>query len=262
MKKDQQASAHINEVATSWGGITEWYSDYLEHTQDSYQRQVILPNLLRVLAPRGGERVLDVACGQGFFTRALSGAGTAVSGVDISKALIDEARNISSKEIPFHVAAAHRLFFAKDGSFDAVTIILAVQNIEHIAEVFAEVNRVLLQGGRMVLVMMHPAFRVPKASSWGWDERVGVQYRRVDAYLTPHTSKLEVHPGRKRSEVTTSYHRSLQDFSKALAKAGFVIARMEEWISHKKSQEGPRQIPEDTARREIPLFLMLEAKKT
>jgi hypothetical protein len=70
-----------------------------------------------------------------------------------------------------------------------------------------------------------------------------------------------VHPGRQGSEVTISYHRSLQDFSKALTKAGFVISKMEEWISHKRSGKGPRQKAEDTARREIPLFLMLEARK-
>lgn len=37
---------------------------------------------------------------------------------------------------------------------------------------------------------------------------------------------------------------------------------MEEWISHKKSEKGPRQSAEDTARREFSLFLMLEARKT
>ncbi len=70
-----------------------------------------------------------------------------------------------------------------------------------------------------------------------------------------------MHPGQAKSESTISYHRSLQDYTKGLAKAGFSITRLEEWISHKKSQTGPRQEAEDTARKEIPLFLMLEVKK-
>jgi hypothetical protein len=36
---------------------------------------------------------------------------------------------------------------------------------------------------------------------------------------------------------------------------------MEEWESHKKSQPGPRAKAEDQARKEIPLFLYLEAVK-
>jgi hypothetical protein len=71
---------------------------------------------------------------------------------------------------------------------------------------------------------------------------------------------LLVHPGKTNSPKTISYHRSLQDFSKALFKSGFSITRLEEWISHKQSQKGPRQKAEDQARKEIPMFLMLEAR--
>ena len=70
-----------------------------------------------------------------------------------------------------------------------------------------------------------------------------------------------MHPGMKDSEETISYHRSLQDFFKAFSKSNLAVTRLEEWISHKKSEQGPRQKAEDLARKEIPLFLMLEAKK-
>ena len=60
---------------------------------------------------------------------------------------------------------------------------------------------------------------------------------------------------------TVSFHRPLQVYIKALTKAGFVVSRLEEWISHKKSGSGPRQAAEDTARKEIPLFLCIEARK-
>jgi hypothetical protein len=53
----------------------------------------------------------------------------------------------------------------------------------------------------------------------------------------------------------------MQDFFKALSKAGFAVTKLEEWISHKKSEKGPKQAAEDTARKEIPLFLMLEVRK-
>ncbi|MEK7647259.1 MAG: class I SAM-dependent methyltransferase [Patescibacteria group bacterium] len=245
---------------TSWGEVAEWYDVYLEGDTDSYQRQVILPNLLRVLNIARGERVLDLACGQGFFAREFAKLGAKTAGADISPELVKIALQRSPESIDFHAMPAHKLSFARNGEFDAVIAVHALQNIENINEVFAEVRRVLAEGGRFVMVLNHPTFRIPKRSSWGWDEKIKTQYRRIDRYLSSEKVAIEMHPGEKVGERTFSYHRSLQDFFKALIKNGFAVSRLEEWISHKKSGRGPRQIAEDTARKEIPLFLMLEAK--
>ncbi len=244
---------------TSWGAAADWYNSYMEGEEDSYQRKVILPNLLRLLGDKKGIKVIDIACGQGFFTRAFYEAGMDVSGTDISKELIAKAKQLSPKTIPFQVAPAHKMGFAKSGSFDAGTIVLAIQNIENMGAVFEEARRVLVPGGKLILVMMHPAFRIPRVSHWGWDAETGTQYRRVDRYLSQSRTELLVHPGKKNSPTTVSYHRSLQDFSKALAKAGFAITKIEEWISHRESEKGPRQKAENVARKEIPLFMMIEA---
>lgn len=245
---------------TSWGKSADWYDRHLEESADTYQAEVVAPNLLRVLELRPGVRVLDVACGQGFFTRKFADAGARVVGVDISPELIRTAHE-RSPHIPFYAAPAHQLPFVKTGSVDIATIILAIQNMKNMPEVFAEMKRVLAPGGRLIVVMNHPAFRIPKRSRWGWDAQAGVQYRRVDGYLSASEVAIEMHPGERGSETTLTYHRSLQDFFKALSKTGFVVSKLEEWISHKKSERGPRQIAEDTARKEIPLFLTIEARK-
>ncbi len=248
-----------NNAKTSWGSVADWYDTYLEVTPDSYQEAVIAPNVLRILALKKDEHVVDIACGQGYFTRLFGEASTKVVGADISKELIAVAKKRSPK-IDFHVAPAHNLSFAAPATFDVATIVLAIQNIENIGDVFAEVKRVLKPNGRFVLVMNHPAFRIPKRTRWGWDENEKSQYRRVDGYLSAATIPIDMHPGAAKSAQTISYHRSLQDFFKALAKSGFAVTRLEEWISHKKSEKGPKQKAEDTARKEIPLFLMLECR--
>ncbi|KKU82215.1 MAG: hypothetical protein UY07_C0001G0001, partial [Parcubacteria group bacterium GW2011_GWA1_47_8] len=50
-------------------------------------------------------------------------------------------------------------------------------------------------------------------------------------------------------------------YFKTLANAGLAVARLEEWLSHRKSEKGPRKDAEDRARMEIPLFLFLEIEK-
>ena len=74
----------------------------------------------------------------------------------------------------------YQFSFAKQGEFDVVVCVLALQNMEDISAVYKEAARVLKPGGRLVMVMNHPSFRVLKRSSWGWDEAAGVQYRRID----------------------------------------------------------------------------------
>ena len=54
---------------TSWGKVAEWYSDILEKEEGTYQKDLILPNLLRLTDIKKNETVLDLACGQGFFSR-------------------------------------------------------------------------------------------------------------------------------------------------------------------------------------------------
>lgn len=241
---------------TSWGGVAEWYDDYLAQ-EDTYQSKVILPNLLRMLSPKKGERILDLACGQGFFTGEIKKAGATVIGSDIAPELIVEAK-ARVPGVPFYVAPATKLSFAKDAEFDAVVCVLALQNMEDLQKVLTEVARVLKPNGRFIAVLNHPTFRVLKRSSWEWDEKGKMQYRRVDGYLSGSKVKVDMHPGERGSQKTISYHRSLQDFFKAFSKTKLAVTRLEEWISHKTSEKGPRQQAEDNARKEIPLFMALE----
>ena len=246
---------------TSWGNVAEWYDEMLETSEDSYQKNVILPNVLRILNIEKGTRILDLACGQGFFSRAFADAGAQVIGVDASHELIALAKKYANKKIIYRIAPADKLDFFADKSFDAAIIILAIQNMKHMANIFSVCSRVLAPSGKLILVMNHPAFRIPKRSSWGWDAVHKAQYRRVDGYLTESAVGIDMHPGKEQKETTISFHRPLQTYVNALSKNNFAVTRMEEWISHRQSQKGPRQIAEDRSRKEIPLFLMIEGRK-
>ena len=252
---------------TSWGGVAKWYYNLIEREPSNYQKDVILPNILRLLDLKSGDNVLDLACGQGFFSREFAKAGANVAGVDISAELIAIAKKsiegfLSKKlNIKFSVSPADKIDFIKSSSIDKIAIILAIQNIGNMNGTFEECSRVLKESGKMCLVLNHPAFRVPKNSSWQFDEAGKTQYRRIDEYMSESKVPIQMHPGEKPSEMTVSFHRPLQVYFKAFKKAGFAITGLEEWISNKKSEVGPRAKAEDKARKEIPLFLLLEAVK-
>jgi ubiquinone/menaquinone biosynthesis C-methylase UbiE len=215
---------------------------------------------MRLMEPKSGDRILDLACGQGFFTRALKSAQADVEGVDIGSELIEIARN-SMPDVTFHVGSAESPTMIPDASFNKALISLALQNIEHADRAIVSASRILTPKGELHIVLNHPAFRIPKRTSWGFDRKRMVQYRQVDAYLSISNSAIDMHPGMENSPQTISYHRPLQYYFKVFEKAGFAVARLEEWISHKDSDSGPRAEAENTARKEIPLFLYLKVIK-
>lgn len=248
-------------MKTDWNNVAQWYDNYLEG-DDTYQAAVIAPNLLRLIDPKKGKRILDVACGQGYFARLCAEKGAEVIGVDQSAALIEKAKTQAGEKELYIVGNAETLDAYKLESFDTVFSVLALENIKNIAAVMEGIQQVVRPDGKVVFVLLHPAFRIPQSTDWGFDSKKTVQYRRVEKYLSEITIPIELSPfkGEKKASTVT-FHRSLQWYMKAFRNAGFAITNIEEWNSHKKSQPGPRQAAEDNARKEIPMFLALELKK-
>ncbi len=245
---------------TSWGKVAPWYDKLLESDADTYQAKVVLPNLLRQMQIKVGDRVLDLACGQGFFARAYLEAGAVVTGTDISAELIALAKTNAPKAT-YHEARSDKLTFAKDNSYDKVSIVLALDNIRELEQTLEECARVLVPSGQLYIVINHPAFRIIGESSWGYDNRTHIQYRRLDAYLSESNKKVVMNPGKEKSEATVTFHRPISAYVKALRKTGLYVTDLEEWVSHRKSDKGPRASAENKARQEFPLFLSLVAHK-
>ena len=95
---------------TSWGGVAEWYQQLLS-AEGTYQKEVILPNLLRLLEIKKGEVVLDLACGPGFFTNEFYKQGAKTIGADIASELIKIAKKNSPQDIKYFVSSADKFSF-------------------------------------------------------------------------------------------------------------------------------------------------------
>ncbi|MEM7807600.1 MAG: class I SAM-dependent methyltransferase [Planctomycetota bacterium] len=246
---------------TDWQPVADWYDDHVGDDGGEFHREVVLPGTMRLLGGDAvrGKRVLDVACGQGVLCRRLHEAGATAVGVDASPALIERARDRGDGE--FHVGDARDLSRFSGGGFDAATCLLAVANIHPIRPVFEGMAAAIRDGGSVVMVTNHPAFRGAKETHWGWDDQVKVQYRRVDRYLSPRKSPITTHPGDVDRGYTWTFHRPVGHYVKALRHAGLLVDAMEEWPSHKTSGPGPRQKAENLARKEIPMFLAIRALK-
>jgi SAM-dependent methyltransferase len=101
--------------------------------------------LVALLAPRPGERVLDLGCGDGRLTLALQRAGCVVVGVDSSPSQVEAAR---TRGLDARVMDGEALAF--EGEFDAAFSNAALHWMKRPERVLAGVFRALRPGGRFV----------------------------------------------------------------------------------------------------------------
>lgn len=243
---------------TSWQKVSKWYDESVGEKGHYYHREVVIPNVLRLLNLKASDKLLDIACGNGVLAKNID-SEIKYTGVDAATDLIAMAKQDGKKGQEFILGDATVNLGTKE-VFDKMAIILALQNLARPDLTLRLAAKQLKGEGKMVIVLNHPVFRIPRQSSWGWDEANKVQYRRIDSYLTSQKIAILLHPGLEDKTTTYSFHWSLQDISKMISGAGLVIEKIEEWISPKKS-EGGRAVEEDRSRKEIPLFMALVVRK-
>lgn len=125
--------------------------------------------VVRMVAPSGGMRVLDVGCGTGTQLQRYVDAHCEVVGVDTSPAMLDRARARLGERADLRLADAEHLPFEEE-HFDIVTATLVLHELapEARSQVACEMRRVLRDTGRIVLVDFHVGpLRPPK----GWAMR-------------------------------------------------------------------------------------------
>jgi trans-aconitate methyltransferase len=105
-------------------------------------------DVLALLDPRPGERILDLGCGDGALTERIAASGARVTGVDASEAFVDAAR---ARGLDVRVANGERLTFA--GAFDAVFSNAALHWMRDPDAVLHGVHRALVPRGRFVAEM-------------------------------------------------------------------------------------------------------------
>lgn len=245
-----------------WDPVAAWYDKLVGESGSDYHRQVILPAALRLLDPRPGESVIDVCCGQGVLAKPLLDAGIGrFTGIDASARLIAAATSRHGKDprVAWQIADVCQPGAWADGSHDAAACLMAVHDVADAVALCSNVARALKPGGRAVFVCMHPCFRIPRSSHWGWDNDQKIQYRRLDSYGTPLEIPITTHPGKGTGELTVFRHRPLADLLTSLGRGGLAVTGCEELYSHRRSQAtGPFSKAEHRAAAEFPLFLALK----
>jgi ubiquinone/menaquinone biosynthesis C-methylase UbiE len=246
---------------TSWDAVGGWYNELVGKHGQYYHQHVVLPKTIRLLKLGQGSSLVDFGCGNGILARGLP-KNVTYTGIDSARSLVQAAQGFDhAPNHTYRVADCTKPMSVTSELYTHATILLALQNMKHPHGALQNAAKLLEKNGTLVIVLNHPCFRIPRQSGWGVREQNTQQYRWINRYRSALEIPITMHPGQgPTSPVTWTFHRSLSEYSEMLSSTGFVMEKIEEWYSDKKS-EGRVGRSENFARNEIPLFLAIAAKK-
>ncbi len=231
----------------------KWYNQLVDREGHYYHKHIIIPGAFRLLAFKNYSSLLDLACGQGVLARNIP-KNLYYQGIDLAPSLIEFANKQDLNKLHnYLVSDITKPLPISKKDFTHAAVILALQNIEFPKLVFKNAYNHLQSGGKFLIVINHPYFRIPRQTSWETDSENKTQYRRINRYLSPLKIPIS-HP------LTWSFHYPLSTYSQYLFETGFVIEKIEEWTSDKQSI-GRAGKMENRARAEFPLFMAILARR-
>jgi 2-polyprenyl-3-methyl-5-hydroxy-6-metoxy-1,4-benzoquinol methylase len=181
----------------------------------------VASSLLALVGDVRGQRVLDLACGQGRISRALARRAASVVGADVSTALLAKAEAAES-DTPLGITYTHVDVTAPDAlageRFDGVACHFGLSDIDDLGASLATVSRVLRPGGWFVFSIVHPCFP-------GWGPDTPSSWQPGKGYYAEGWW-LAGSPG-FRGKVGAS-HRTLSTYLNGLVEHGLALERVEE----------------------------------
>jgi 2-polyprenyl-3-methyl-5-hydroxy-6-metoxy-1,4-benzoquinol methylase len=232
MNAENRANANSDSQAIWDENAAEWDRASGE-AGTTMQRTLIAPATERLLNVQPGQRVLDIACGNGAFARRLATLGASVVASDFSTALLEKARARTTEHadrIDYRLAdatdEAALLSLGEGASFDAAVCTMGLMDMSAIEPLFRALAKMLKPGGAFVFSVMHPCFN-------------GDSTLMVEDYYGQETMSVKVHhylmPVVMKGKAVTAqpalqyyFFRPLSVLFKAGFEAGFVLDGLEE----------------------------------
>jgi ubiquinone/menaquinone biosynthesis C-methylase UbiE len=222
-----------DDVRAAWDANAAFWDEQME-SGHTWQQFLIEPAVERLLRLERGERVLEVACGNGEFARRMAELGAKVLATDFSEAMLERARSHGGDIEYRAVDATDEAALAAlgdDGSFDAVVCNMAIMDMREIEPLARAAWALLRPGGRLLLSTVHPAFNsgtmvLVTERTEDEDGLIRRHYVKVSHYAKPYVTKGIAVEGQP--VLHYYFHRSLTDIVRPFLAAGFVLEDLDE----------------------------------
>lgn len=151
------------EAERKWDTMAESWNERSQNMWENGSRKTILPFLKKYI--KSGGKVADLGCGDGYGSYKLYKEGFDVTGLDLSKDMIDRANErVSTKGLRFVQGDLTQLPF-EQGSFDGIMAINSLEWTEVPYQGLEEMKRILKPGGKACIGLLGPT-AMPRMNSF------------------------------------------------------------------------------------------------
>ncbi len=208
-----------NSTRHHWNQISPYYQAEHAIPTDFIHWGPHCPNeeALHLLGEVKGKRTLEIGCGGGQNTIALVKRGAIATGIDLSDAQVEFARELARKEgveATFMQSNAEDLSAFPEASFDLALSAFAFQFVERMDRCCAEVVRVLRPGGLFVFSVNHPFFYCVAESG---EMKVEFSYFDTVYWYDWESDGMATRPR------MTEYQRTVSEWYRLLREAGLEV---------------------------------------
>jgi len=143
-----------------WNVNAEFWDSKMGEGND-FHKILLEPIQLRLLDIKAGDRILDIACGNGQFARKMAESGAIVTAIDFSDKFIEIAKSKSADNIKYQVIDVTKQTDLKklEGDlFDSIVCTMAFMDMEDIEILIKHSPKLLKRTGKFVFSITHPCF--------------------------------------------------------------------------------------------------------
>jgi 2-polyprenyl-3-methyl-5-hydroxy-6-metoxy-1,4-benzoquinol methylase len=228
---------HANQLShDAWNENAPFWDERMGEGND-FVELLTWPAIQKLLTVAPGERILDIACGNGLTSRRLAHMGVNVVAFDFAEKMIEQARlyhGTNTDHITYHRMDASdetALLGLGECSFDGALCNMALFDMAIIDPLWRALAKLLKPGGHFVFSVIHPCFNNSRSAQMA--ELVDVEGKmmpvysvKVSGYLTPTITAGEAIAGQPR--LQPYFHRPLHILFGKAFQAGFVLDGLEE----------------------------------
>lgn len=234
----------IQDSKTRWEQNAEHWDDYMGDESNRFHRELIRPYTEKLLNVQHGQYILDIACGNGNFSRRLVDLGANVVALDYSAKMVERAKIRSMnhlERIDYRVVDAtnyDELIELGIEKFDSAVANMALMDIADILPLIKSLRRLLKSKGSFVFSITHPCFQPPGVRKINETEDVNGELInrnsiQISKYLTPEPYKAIGIKGQ--SIPHYMFHRPLSYYTSLFFESSFVLDGVEEPSFHKEN---------------------------
>jgi len=240
MNNESENPTLVAEVRDIWNRNAGFWNQAMGEG-NRFHRLLVEPIMENLLAVCRDQHILDLACGQGYFSKRLVELGATVLATDISRGMLDLAeQRLQGHEHRIRLAVVDATDreklaeLAQSGPFDAIVANMALMDIPYL-EPMAEVLPTLLRpAAPFVISVLHPCFNMNLGCRLGAEEedRNGIitveRYVRISRYITPYAVKYTGIIGQP--EPHYYFHRPLSELLRPFLSNGWMLDGFQESV--------------------------------